>query len=277
MSDSFADNPSNLPVSMPGNYSNTNDSFVDCSSKRDKLLKILVEKHDLSAEELSSLLTEMDNFDVVAKVFLLEGVPYVFSSSPMKYLIFREQVANKFGIGYQDVCIVGSAKLGFSPSPKKFGRKFQENSDVDVVIISDKMFNVGTKELFKCLNSHKISGIHSGTDDNVSVERRSIRVIMESIRNFSYENFNPSLLPEDNALKNDIFSNISSTSALFLALEPQVFVSKIRCRIFKNWMAAESYYTNTLRQLKKSLLSGGYTSDSGAALADFEEMIGVDE
>ena len=30
---------------------------------------------------------------------------------------FREQVADRFHVGYQDICIVGSAKLGFSPSP----------------------------------------------------------------------------------------------------------------------------------------------------------------
>ena len=53
------------------------------------------------------------------------------------------------------------------------------------------------------------------------------------------------------------FSNIASTSALFLALEPQVFVSKIRCRIFRHWRAAEAYYVNTLRQLKRQLATGG--------------------
>ena len=91
-----------------------------------KLLDILVKSTSLSPDDLRDLLGAMDNFDVVAKVFLLEGVPFVFSSSPMRYLIFREQVADRFEIGYQDVCIVGSAKLGLArlrtssgrPSPK---------------------------------------------------------------------------------------------------------------------------------------------------------------
>jgi hypothetical protein len=46
---------------------------------------------------------------------------------------------------------------------------------------------------------------------------------------------------------------MASTSGLFLALEPQVFVSKIRCRVFRNWKAAEDYYSNTLREAKYSL------------------------
>jgi hypothetical protein len=63
-------------------------------AEQKKLLGILVNSSTLSPSDLRSLLVAMDNFDVVAKVFLLEGVPFVFASSPMKYLIFREQVAD---------------------------------------------------------------------------------------------------------------------------------------------------------------------------------------
>lgn len=224
----------------------------DNTKEQKKLLDLLVNSSTLSPEDLKSLLVAMDNLDVVAKVFLLEGVPFVFSSSPMKYLIFREQVADHFEIGYQDVCIVGSAKLGFSPSPHKFGRSFAETSDVDVVIISPEMFDRGTHELFQHLN-----GVGPVLDFQntkpVSVNAKDWRLHREAVRNFVYENFNPSHLPDNHNLRNEIFSNISSTSALFLALEPQVFVSKIRCRIFRHWKAAEAYYINTLRQLKRQL------------------------
>lgn len=221
-----------------------------------KLLELLLNTSKLEPNDLKSLLLAMDNFDVVAKVFLLEGTPFVFASSPMKYLIFREQVADRFKIGYQDVCIVGSAKLGFSPSPQKFGKPFAETSDVDVVIISGEMFDHGTHELFKHLRT---SGPEHTYDDKKSVEvgGREWRMHKEAIRNFVYENFNPSHLPEGNDLRDDIFNNISSTSALFLALEPQVFVSKIRCRIFRHWRAAESYYVNTLRSLKRNFQYSG--------------------
>jgi hypothetical protein len=224
-------------------------------SEQRKLLEILVKSTNLSAEDLRSLLVAMDNFGVVAKVFFLEGLPFVFSQSPMKYLIFREQVADRFSIGYQDVCIVGSAKLGFSPSPYKFGRPFAETSDVDVVIISGEMFDEGTHELFSHL--HHLGPPHDFNNTaDVAVGAREWRLYKEGVRNFIYENFNPSHLPENNALQNEIFSNISSTSALFLALEPQVFVSKIRCRIFRHWRAAEAYYINTLRVLKRQLSEG---------------------
>lgn len=77
--------------------------------------------------------------------------------------------------------------------------------------------------------------------------------IKNALRNYVFNNFNPSLLPSDNALRQDIFDKISSTAGLFLALEPQVFVSKIRCRVFRTWRSAENYYANSLRQLSRAL------------------------
>lgn len=249
----------------------TKPSTSDHSAEKKKLLEILVNSTSLSPEDLTSLLLAMDNFDVVAKVFLLEGLPAVFAKSPMKYLIFREQVADRFEIGYQDVCIVGSAKLGFSPSPNKFGRPFAETSDVDVVIISSALFDQGTHELFRYI--HNVGpGLEHENKKPVSVEARDWRLHKEAVRNFVYENFNPAHLPEDHSLRNHIFGSISSTSALFLALEPQVFVSKIRCCIFKHWRSAEQYYVNTLRQLKRRLATGK-PSNGGAELdLDDEEL-----
>ena len=78
----------------------------------------------------------------------------------------------------------------------------------------------------------------------------------DAIRNFVNENFNPNLLPQDSILKRDIFEKIGSTAGLFLALEPKIFVSKIRCRIFRNWKAAESYYSHTLEQAKNYFRQG---------------------
>jgi len=182
----------------------------------------------------------------------------------MKYVIFREQVAERFDVGYQDVCIVGSAKLGFSPSPSnKYGRSFQETSDVDVVIISEDWFHRGSGELFRQFNyagpsaSSTRSAIRNNNTEQVKIEHQDWADIKDAIRNYVFNNFNPGLLNDNNSLRAQIFEKISSTAGLFLALEPQVFVSKIRCRFFRTWKAAEEYYANSLRQLSYYLKSGG--------------------
>lgn len=234
----------------------------------EKLLELLAGGKAPNPGEFRSLVLAVDSHNVLAKVFLLEGTPYVFESSPMKYVIFREQVADRFSVGSQDICIVGSAKLGFSPSPVKFGKQFKEESDVDVVVISEELFHHGSYELFRSLNSvdpsvHAARAIRTerGKAPMVQVDARDWVRMKEALRNYTFNNFNPSLLPGDNGLRQDIFDKITSTAGLFLALEPQVFVSKIRCRIFRSWKAAENYYANSLRQLKIALVDGEAATD----------------
>lgn len=234
----------------------------------EKLLELLGGGKTPTSGEFKSLVIAVDSHNVLAKVFLLEGTPFVFESSPMKYVIFREQVADRFSVGSQDICIVGSAKLGFSPSPVKFGKQFKEESDVDVVVISEELFHHGSFELFRSLNYvdppvHIARGLkgEKGKPPSVQVDARDWIRMKEALRNYTFNNFNPSLLPGDNALRQEIFDKITSTAGLFLALEPQVFVSKIRCRIFRSWKAAENYYANSLRQLKGALTDGGGATD----------------
>jgi len=225
----------------------------------DKLLALLAGQKTPTADEFKQLILALDNHRVLAKVFLLEGTPFVFENRPMKYVIFREQVADRFEIGSQDVCIVGSAKLGYSPSAHKFGTPFAETSDVDVVIISEPLFYRGSRQLFETINqlepsvySARSARFDKGKTPPV-VDLDDWLKVKDSVRNFVYQNFNPGLLPPDHPLRREIFENMASTSGLFLALEPQVFVSKIRCRVFRNWKAAEDYYSNTLREAKFTL------------------------
>jgi len=233
------------------------------------LLRLLAGGKSPTADEFRSLVLAVDSHNVLAKVFLLEGTPYVFESSPMKYVIFREQVAERFSIGSQDVCIVGSAKLGFSPSPSKYGKQFKEESDVDVVVISEELFHLGSNELFKSLTyidptvhaAREVLKRKRDSEASVTVRAQDWIKIKEALRNYAFSNLNPSLLASDSQLRQDIFDKISSTAGLFLALEPQVFVSKIRCRIFQSWKAAESYYSNSLRQLKAELANNEVAAD----------------
>jgi hypothetical protein len=232
--------------------------------KSEKLLALFKGDKIPPSEDFKELVVSLDNHQLLAKVFLLEGTPFVFKDSPMKYTVFREQVGDQFGIGSQDVCIVGSAKLGFSPSPTKFGQPFAETSDVDVVVVSFELFDRGSRELFAHLNSfgpqiHEVRAFvdphekHKPKGVAPSVDLKQWKTVKDAVRNYTYQNLNPALLPSEHPLRRDIFEKISSTSGIFCALEPQVFVSKIRARIFRNWKAAEDYYTNTLRELKRVL------------------------
>ena len=62
---------------------------------QEKLLALLTGQKTPTSEEFKQLILALDNHRVLAKVFLLEGTPFVFENRPMKYVIFREQVADR--------------------------------------------------------------------------------------------------------------------------------------------------------------------------------------
>ncbi|MBX3381650.1 MAG: hypothetical protein KF805_16260 [Phycisphaeraceae bacterium] len=238
--------------------SSTKQQLETTSANKSALLEHLVSSSTPDPEKFKQLVLQLETYEILVKVFVLEGTPFAFSDSPMRYIIFKEQVAERFNIGSQDVRIVGSARLGFSPSPHggKYGKPFSETSDVDVVIVSEPLFHKGSRELFKSINDlgpqmHIVRKAIEGESrgEKPAVDLKDWKTTKEAVRNYVYQNFNPALLPNGCTLKQEIFSKIGSTAGIFLALQPRVFVSKIRCRIFRDWKAAEDYYTNSLREL----------------------------
>jgi hypothetical protein len=225
------------------------------------LLDLLAASDSISAEQFETLIQRLDNHRVLAKLCILEGTPAVFKGNALKYVIFREQLADRFGVGSQDVCIVGSAKLGFSIAPTQFGVPFTHTSDVDVVLISEEIFNRGSHDLFTYLRDSPPSSqdvrnyCYGDAPNEPAVDFWELKKVQEAVRNFSFDNFNPGLLPDSHPLRREIFDKISTAAGLFLALQPSVAVSKIRARIFKTWKAAEDYYTNSLREAKRFFTS----------------------
>lgn len=75
---------------------------------------------------------------------ILHGTPSVFKDREGDYFDFRNRIAHFFqwklgvNLGYHEVFIVGSAKLGFSPHK---GSVFNFDSDVDVAIVNEQLFD----------------------------------------------------------------------------------------------------------------------------------------
>jgi hypothetical protein len=58
----------------------------------------------------------------------------------LQYDEFKKYIAKKLDVHYNNVGIVGSAKLGFSLNPQKDYKAFDETSDVDIIIVSQRLF-----------------------------------------------------------------------------------------------------------------------------------------
>src|SRR5262249_23959724 len=65
------------------------------------------------------------------------------------YADLKAKIAEKFSIHPTEIVMVGSAKLGFSIAPHKRYREFGDRSDIDIAIVSEKLFLTMWDSLWK--------------------------------------------------------------------------------------------------------------------------------
>lgn len=111
---------------------------------------------DEKIEEFKKSLNSLDDDEIVEK-FILGAESLHLNARQIHFI--KRKVATIYGIQDSEIeiFIVGSAKLGFSLSEKKSSgtikpryRKFSIDSDIDVAIISSKIFN----QLWNSFSTH---------------------------------------------------------------------------------------------------------------------------
>jgi hypothetical protein len=73
---------------------------------------------------------------------IVNNVPYAFKHIPLLYEQIVQYLADEIGLDYIDIKLIGSAKTGFSISPKpNYGNPFSDKSDLDFSIINESLFH----------------------------------------------------------------------------------------------------------------------------------------
>lgn len=151
-----------------------------------------------------------------------------------KYNEFKVYIATKLNIHYNDIAIAGSAKLGFSINPQKKFKMFDERSDIDVVVVSQKLY-------YKFWNSYL-------NDSYSPIRIKKYSYICTCIfRKFiSFEGFNES--------NNDYMEWKKQTLGFEKDLQLRFGIrNEIHYRIFESWDAAKSYYIAGMEKNKERM------------------------
>lgn len=85
--------------------------------------------------------------DVITELF--SGIPQCCKKRPAEYARFREQLGSQLKVDPANILLVGSGRFGFSLAPHKFGRPFTDKSDLDLVIVSDQLFDTAWLEMIR--------------------------------------------------------------------------------------------------------------------------------
>jgi hypothetical protein len=187
----------------------------------------------MNFNELKNELLTRDVYDIV-KELILGNEPICFNGDKEKVKLLLESISTGLDLNPKCIEIVGSAKLGFSLNPFRLGQAFSDKSDIDVLVVSNDIFDTAWKDLLKLdFSYHKLK----------VKDRDFLNECYETIHR-GY--VSPDKLPIISDFRKfwwGVFDKISNQ---------RVFeYRKIRGRLFKSWDFAEKYYSIQLVNLKK--------------------------
>jgi predicted nucleotidyltransferase len=98
-------------------------------------------------DQFQKILDSKEDGKTIVQKHIVHGTPYIFKDDEDKYFDLKRKVASNFSEHYTNIYMVGSAKLGFSIAPRKLWKPFDMDSDIDIVIISPKLFELLWEEI----------------------------------------------------------------------------------------------------------------------------------
>lgn len=182
---------------------------------------------------------EQDITEIVRK-YLLHGVPFVFDKKEEDYFEFRNIIAKHFGIGFHEVFIVGSSKLGYSYHKDS---SFSLESDIDVVLVNENLF-----ENFY----YNVCEYQYGIDNGLVTTTQEERTVYNKFLKYLVKGWmRPDKLPpkiQNAAIKSAWFNFFESIS---YGKSP-VGNYKVSGGLFKSYHYLEKYYTDSIyKSLKR--------------------------
>jgi len=172
---------------------------------------------------------------------IMHGLPFVFAGREDEYFEFRTRIAQHFGINYQNVFIVGSAKLGFNYFS---GKAFSYESDIDVVLVDERLFERYYENI--CDYQYQL-------DKNYrAIDSRELNLYRSFLQYLVKGWMRPDKLPlsfEISILKDEWFGFFQSISFG----KSEVGNYKINAGLFKNTAYLEKYYLNGVTEFYNQL------------------------
>ncbi|THA02365.1 hypothetical protein [Rodentibacter pneumotropicus] len=169
---------------------------------------------------------------------IIHGTPFIFKDNEDEFYEFRKKISNKWGILFHEVFITGSAKLGYSFFKEKI---FDENSDVDVAIVSSKLFD----SIMKCVEDFQ----WKLRNKIISLSERDLNKYHEFLEYVAIGWIRPDKLPynlykDDNRLQKEWFNYFNSISNG----KSEVGNYKVTAGVYKSYYHFEKYTFSSIKQ-----------------------------
>jgi hypothetical protein len=94
---------------------------------------------------------------VLSRLFAMPPHAYL-GTDAATYAAFQIEIAGLLAVPANDVCLIGSARLGFSLNKDHLLKPFGNQSDLDLVVVSSSAFDTCWDELIKNTEIFKLAG-----------------------------------------------------------------------------------------------------------------------
>lgn len=179
--------------------------------------------------------------DIIASLWILNRIPFPFEDDAKSYEAWRKKLANLVEVDASEIMITGSGAFGISLNPNKNFRAFDENSDIDVAIVSEYFFNVS----WRCLR-------------NMGTKRHGMsQAAKQSIKDHVERYIYWGTIATDKILPHLPFGKVWSAALEEMSKETPTKNREIKARIYKDFDSLRTYQVNNLKNLRSAEIEKG--------------------
>ncbi len=116
----------------------------------------------------------------IARLWISEGIPFAFRKCPALYDEIRCWLGWKLGVSPKQISMTGSARIGKSLAPHKFGKEFDSDSDLDLFVVCEDLFGKVTEDFRAWERDYKGRSVHPGNDNEKRHWNSNLEVCQET-------------------------------------------------------------------------------------------------
>lgn len=169
---------------------------------------------------------------IVRRYLTHDAAPFYFKDDEDKYFSLKMKIADHFKVYPDNLKLVGSAKLGFSLKPKRLWQGMNDDSDIDMVLISDKLFDEFWNEIYNFNLNLKVR------------TRLADKQYFEFLDYFFRGWLRPDLFPFNNPCKDRWFDFFTSISYGDFGSR------KVTGAVYRDMHFFENYHLENIRRLR---------------------------
>lgn len=204
-----------------------------------------------SVEEFKELLRR-DSAEKIAGDHVFGGDTYLAQRFPRALNTLRRHLCPRFRLEEENVIIIGSAKLGFSLDPNSFPLRFTKNSDIDVLVVSETLFDTYWHAMLRWHYPRRLERLPRADWDWVTSRRGDLYWGWFHPDKIGYEGLTfPQVLKPLRDLKTKWFDSFQS-----LSLYDEFFGRDVSGKLYRTWEHALLYQASGLRQIQAQLAQG---------------------